>query len=81
METPRILLENPQTQYPTKAGLNSDPTGVPDPEPDSFWKKLQQFCQTGSSIDSFDAYSFDEDAKPLDDDAASSSCSSEKGFF
>ena len=66
----------PQDQGQVKAGLKADATLVPGAKSVSLWKTFKQVCGAGPGIDSFDASSFDQDAKAIDDDPASSSSSS-----
>lgn len=77
-EAPKPPTANSQDQNQVNQAAT---TGRPSTGPVPLWKKVKQVCGRGPDVDSFEAYSFDDDAKALADDAASSSGSSDDGFL
>lgn len=77
-EAPKTLTLSSQDQNQVNQAAT---TGRPSTGPVPLWKKFKQVCGRGPDVDSFDAYSFDDDAKALADDVASSSGSSHDGFL
>lgn len=68
-----------QNQGHGNAHRKAATTGVPSMDRVSLWKKFKQICGAEPGVDLFDAGSFDDDAKALEDDAAPSTSSSEDG--
>lgn len=81
MQAPGIPWKNLQDQGQAKLGPNAASTGIRGTESVSLWDKFKRTCGAGPAVDTFDAHSFDEDAKAFDDrdDANPSPCSPEDG--
>lgn len=65
MEAPGIPRQNLQEQTQATVGLDATTTGARGTESVSLWETLKRTCGAGPAVDSFDACSFDEDAKTL----------------